>query len=273
MNKLSVSNIGWTAEQDEEAFAALRGWGVEGIEVAPSRVWPGWEGATPEAGRAFREKLAGMGYEIPAFQALLYGVEGAEVFGDEAQQEILCEHITKVAALAEAMGAKLLVFGSPRSRNRGELGPEEAFSKAVDIFGRLGEICAKHQVVLGLEANPQEYKCNFVTRTQEAIELVKAVNSPGFGLHLDLGGVTLAESAPEGPLREGLELAKHFHISEPFLKGFDEPEGPHTLYAALVAASPYERWLSIEMRSTGSLDDVERAVSFVRQHYSVRAGA
>ena len=43
-----------------------------------------------------------------------------------------------------------------------------------------------------MEANPPEYGADFVTRAAEAIELVKAVNHPGFRLHLDTGCMTLA---------------------------------------------------------------------------------
>ena len=42
--RVAVSNIAWPAELDAEAYALLAGMGVEGIEIAPTRVWPGWSG-------------------------------------------------------------------------------------------------------------------------------------------------------------------------------------------------------------------------------------
>ncbi len=38
--RLAVSNIGWTAAEDESALPRLRDAGVEAIEVAPGRVFP-----------------------------------------------------------------------------------------------------------------------------------------------------------------------------------------------------------------------------------------
>ena len=47
--RFAVSNIAWDRHDDPEVLALLRAHGVTGIEVAPPKVWPGWDGATPEA--------------------------------------------------------------------------------------------------------------------------------------------------------------------------------------------------------------------------------
>ena len=61
--RLAVSNIAWPAEHDSAAYALLREAGVTGLEVAPTRFWPGWEGAstTAMAGSSFRDSMTSDG--------------------------------------------------------------------------------------------------------------------------------------------------------------------------------------------------------------------
>ena len=40
--KLAVSNIAWSAYEHAEILAALPGLGMEGVEIAPTMLWPGW---------------------------------------------------------------------------------------------------------------------------------------------------------------------------------------------------------------------------------------
>ena len=37
--KLAVSNIGWSAEQDEAVFALMKEYGFDGLEIAPTRIF------------------------------------------------------------------------------------------------------------------------------------------------------------------------------------------------------------------------------------------
>ena len=54
------------------------------------------------------------GFEIPALQAILFDKPDLQVFGDSHSQSELIAHLEKVASLANALGAQVLVFGSPK---------------------------------------------------------------------------------------------------------------------------------------------------------------
>ena len=38
--KLSISNIGWDAEQDEAVYRLMGAYGFSGLEIAPTRIFP-----------------------------------------------------------------------------------------------------------------------------------------------------------------------------------------------------------------------------------------
>ena len=80
--RLAVSNIAWAADEQDAILAALPGMGVAGVEIAPTMIWPGWEGAAVDAARDLRGRLEGQGLAVPALQAILFARPDLHVFGD-----------------------------------------------------------------------------------------------------------------------------------------------------------------------------------------------
>ena len=118
-------------------------------------------------------------FEVPAMQAILFGKPELKIFAPDPVQEATLDHIGRVAELATALGARALVFGSPPNRDRGELSPDQAFLIAIDFFREAGRRCAGHDVCLCIEPLPEAYGSNFVTRWRDAVDLVRAVDTPG----------------------------------------------------------------------------------------------
>ena len=117
---------------------ALRDAGFTGIEVAPTRVWPGWEGAVPAAAARLRTMFSGEGFTVPAIQAILFGAGDVALFGDHGQRARLRDHLLRAADLAAALGAGVMVFGAPSARRRGSLPPAEAMAAAADFLAAAG---------------------------------------------------------------------------------------------------------------------------------------
>ncbi len=250
--KLAFSNVAWAADEDHEVLGLLRAHQVQGIEVAPTRLWPGWDGATPEAATAFASAMQTAGFQTPSVQSLLFGRPDLQVFGAAQQQSDLIAHLARVARLAAAMQAKVLVFGSPKNRDRGDLTPAQAMQHAIHFFRQVGQVCADAGVTLAIEANPSYYNCNFVTCWQEAEELVRACNHPGIGLHLDTACTLLAGDDPVAAVPQVADILVHVHVSEPDLGPFDSPRTDHAAVGDALRAVNYVGWCSVEMRRTGT---------------------
>lgn len=268
--KLAVSNIAWNQHDDPEVLSLLKRYGVGGIEIAPTKIWPDWSGATQKAALTYAQHLQDKGFVIPSMQAILYGKPDLQIFGDAKSHHALYEHMALVADIAEAFDAKVLVFGAPKNRDRGDLTEDEAFVRAVPVFQRLGEICHMRGVTLGLEANPAAYGCNFITSVKESAALVQAVDSPGFALHIDTGGMHVAQEDGANEIRKAGNLIRHVHISEPSLGHFHQHKINHMEHAVALEAAFYMSWLSIEMRAEAGheLDNLDHACRFVGDVYS-----
>jgi sugar phosphate isomerase/epimerase len=267
--KLSLSNIAWNDTDEPKVFKLLQDNKVSGIEIAPTRIWPAWQGANSHHASQIKLAYKKLGFDIPALQAILFDKPNLQLFGDPENQYELLTHIEKVASYAKSFGAKSLVFGSPKNRDRGTLSKAQAFSKGVDFFRRAGEVCMQHGVQLCLEPNPTIYSCNFMTQWQEILDMVNEVSLDGLAVHLDTACISL-----EGDnIIEAIETCEgkisHFHITEPNLGDFSKPTLDHAVIGKALKKSHYTGWLSVEMRrSENPLKSVQEAIEKVKNWYS-----
>lgn len=264
---IAVSNIAWNESDDSEIFAMLRERGVTGIEIAPTKLWPGWEAAHPDAAIRYQDRLAAAGFDVPALQAILFDKPDCVVFDLDGARRLV-DHMTLVADLAAAFGARSIVFGAPKNRLRQNRSMPEAMAAAVEVFHDIGEICAAQGVQLCIEPNPPQYGCDFITNSSQAAELIERADSTGLGLHLDAAAMHLAAEDGQSAITSTIDRLCHFHASEPNLGTFSEPEVDHEMLAGVLANAGYRNWISIEMRATEQpLRDVATAVDVVNAAY------
>jgi D-psicose/D-tagatose/L-ribulose 3-epimerase len=266
--KLAVSNIAWTDAIHDEALAILLKHRVRGVEVAPTRLWPAWQNMSISTAERIRKEFVAAGLEIPAMQSLLYGIPQLNIFGDDTTKSALSTHLERLFPVARALGVRTLVFGSPRNRDRSGLTNSESFTQAVEFFRRVAQHACQHDVILCVEPNPPQYGANFITNWREALALVKAVDTDGFGLHLDTGCIYMNGDDPAEAVRECRDAICHFHVSEPLLADFSSPEIDHQSAARSLRDIDYEGWVSIEMRCGKTpLTALDGALEFVASAY------
>lgn len=245
--RFAYSNIAWKPHDDPEIFSLLRRHGIRGIEVAPTAVWGNWEDMTVSKARAYRHLLREQGFEVPALQAILYGRPEARLF--EAHGEaVLLDHFAHVAGVASGLEARVAVLGAPAQRDRDGRSWPHALEHAAGLLRKAAALFHDQGCCLCIEPNPRRYGCNFVNTAAEGIELVAAVDHPGFGLHLDAAGMYLEREDLAAVLPAALAVLRHFHLSEPDLGDFRQPEVPHTENLRRLDAAGYAGWCSVEMR-------------------------
>jgi sugar phosphate isomerase/epimerase len=261
---VAVSNIAWPVEQDAAVADALAALGVSGVEIAPTKVWPAPLEATDAQIDAYRKFWAARGISIVAAQALLFGRPDLTLFESADARARTLEYLGGIVRVCARAGARALVFGSPKNRRVGTRGRVEVWPEAIEFFGRLGELAAAAGTVVVMEANPPEYGADFVTRAGEALDLVRAVNHPGFRLHLDTACMTMANDDAAAIIPSAVPFLSHVHASEPHLAPVGGGAVDHRAFSALLAAG-YGGWVSIEMRQVDPFDigrfkDVVRCV-------------
>jgi sugar phosphate isomerase/epimerase len=265
--QLSISNIAWPADKDDDALDLIKSLGFDGVELAPGKVFGGLNAVTPEAIRIYRRKVEDKGLVVSALQAILFGVQGAHLFESTQTRECMAVHLYRVAEIAGALGACACVFGSPTLRDPGALPIGNAFDIAEAFLAEVAPAYAAQNVDLCFEANPQLYQCRFVTRTDEAFHLVERVNTPGLAMQLDTGTIFINGEEP-GIIQRVEGRIGHFHVSEPNLTPIGTSGVNHAPVAEALKNSSYPQWISIEMKATDDWHGaIERAHALVHSLY------
>jgi len=270
--KLAVSNIAWTKDEEPAVAALLQKLGVKYIEVAPTKQWPDPTVAPANEIEQYKKFWESYGLEIVAFQSMLFPRPDLKIFQDEANRNETVAYLGKFIELAGALGAQVMVFGSPKNRQKGDISEAEAKAIAADFFGKLGDKAKQYNVYFCIEPNAADYACDFIFNAQQGIDLVNSVGNPGFPLHLDVACMALANDDVAASIKSAAPILKHFHISSPFLEPVEDREDVHHREAAQALRDiSYDRFVSIEMRPGGegdnNLDRVEKAVRFAQEVY------
>jgi D-psicose/D-tagatose/L-ribulose 3-epimerase len=268
--KLAFSNLAWPAEDDAALLPELPELGFSSLEVAPTRLWGDPLAQDDDEVAAVRAGIEASGLRIVALQSLLFQRPELQLFGDAEARQGLHDHLVGMARLASRLGATRLVFGSPGNRRRGDLPVEQADEIAVEVFSRLGAAAADLGVCFCIEANPVDYKCDYLTDAVASTAFVRAVDSPGVRLHLDTACMALAGDDATERIRAGADVLAHVHASAPQL-GAVLPGGPvdHDAVADALRAVEYEGHVSVEMLAQAEdvSGAVRRTADFVRKTY------
>lgn len=270
--KLAVSTIGWSAGDDPEMREVLRDFGVSGVELVPDRFVD--ERGEPDAAAIARcvEFWIGAGIAPVALQGLLFSKGHLRLFESEAGRRELAAYARRMVAVAAELGVSVVVFGSPKCRDRGGLSIDAADAVAVPLFRELAECAYDHGITLCVEHLPLEYGSDYIQTPADAVRLARRVNHPGFGVNLDTGALLLAGGTSQTILDCGGYI-RHVHISQPLLGPVDQLDpAAHEPFATALRRLKYSGWVSIEMKRSGGRDvgQIRRSIERVRQIYSGR---
>jgi len=257
--KLSISNIAWLDTEEQEAYAVLKQCGVNYLEIAPGRF-----GLNPK-------NFNGQGLQVVAMQALLFGKPHFGIFDDETRPEML-EYLKTVIDFGNALGAKTLVFGSPKNRRMGDVPREKAYKIAEEFFSQIGDYSAKFGMKFCIEANPAVYGTDFINTTQEAFDFYTSLNNQGIGFHLDTGALTMNKESSVRFIENYCPQIQHVHISEPYLKMIGAAGTRHKLISDALKANGYANFASIEMTNSIKPDNIEavkEAIGFCKNVYGL----
>lgn len=271
--KLAVSSIAWANEEDAAVAEKLRNLGVAHVELAPTKLWQDPTKVDAGDARGVTSWWARYGIEVVAFQSMLFSRPDLKIFEDENNRQACLRYLKGFLTLAATMGARKLVFGSPKNRQRGDMSIEQALEIAQAFFYELGQDAKSKGVALCLEPNAPQYNCDFITSAKEGEQLVRSVQSEGFKLHLDTACMTLAGDDIGTSIHNASDVLEHFHISAPMLGQVEESDGvDHTAAASALHEIGYDGFVSIEMRPGEmgeNADRVEKAVKLAQGVYGV----
>ncbi|NKB48219.1 MAG: TIM barrel protein [Alphaproteobacteria bacterium] len=268
--RISISNIAWSPDADPTVAALLAKHRIDAIDVAPSKYFPDVATAQPDGIATVRQQWADRGIEIVGMQALLFGTQGLNLFGEPAIRDRMLDHLRQVCRIAQGLGARFLVFGSPRNRDRSGLDDDAVLDTACAFFRELGEIAAGHGAIICLEPNPTAYNANFMTDAGSTAAIVRAVDRPAIRLQLDGGALMLNGEDADAVLAAHGDLVAHIHASEPHLAVLGDSGTDHGPISAAIRQYCPDRIVTIEMLEdkTAPIDAIDRALAFANRAYA-----
>jgi len=259
MNNLSISNIAWIKEYDNEICQFISDSGFTGLEIAPTRIIPENPYENLELAKKTSEEIKNKyNLTICSMQSILFG-KTESLFGSDEEKQRLTDYTKKAIDFANAINCKNLVFGSPKNRI---IKNNEQYPLAIKFFKELGDYAFQKNTVLSIEANPQIYGTNFINTTEQAFQLVKDVNSKGFMTNLDFG--TIIENNEDiSFVIDNINLIHHIHISEPNLVLIKKRK-LHQEFADKLKKTLYNGYISIEMKNTNNIKDVKSTIKYIK---------
>ncbi|MFN6943716.1 MAG: sugar phosphate isomerase/epimerase family protein [Cytophagaceae bacterium] len=267
--KLAISNIAWQKEEEKEIAKLLVAKGVDGVEIAPSKIGSVSPDVLKDADiLEYKHFWNNEGLKIVAMQALLFGRSDLTIFESENSRKNLLVYLKRIIEIGSILGAKALIFGSPKNRKVGNLSTNEIEDIAIPFFKELGNYAKANNTYFCLEPNPHIYDCDFAVTTSEAISLVNKVNTPGFTTHIDTAAMTLNKE-PLSIISENKNLVVHVHASEAYLNPVDSNKDvDHRAFLDVLKSIDYKGYISIEMKSVSNnnnISTVEKAIGFMNK--------
>lgn len=268
--RIAISNVAWNADEDIQIAGVLARFGVDAIDVAPTKYFPDPTMASDADVSRIRRFWADRGVEITGMQSLLFGGVGLNIFGSAESRNATLDRLSAVCRIAAMLGASRLVFGSFKNRDRSGLDDAIALDMVVSFFQRLAEIAHSNGVFICLEAVPKRYGANFMTTTAEAAHVVAVVDRAAIRLHLDTGTMAVNGEEPRDIVRKFAHLIGHVHASEPDLAPIGDRGADHSGTALALAQHLPGHVVSVETFATENeshIIAVERSLAAAVRHY------
>ena len=260
--KLSISNIAWAKEHDEEIYRFLQQEQIHGLEIAPTRIFPETPYEYSDEASLWAKNLKNTyGLSISSMQSIWFK-RSENIFRSHEDRQALLEYTKQAIDFAAAIHCHNLVFGCPRNRSMDE---HSKIEYAFSFFHELGEYALSKNTVLALEPNPTIYNTNFINTTTEAISMIREVDSSGFLLNLDMGTVIYNQESLD-LIADNLSCINHIHISEPRLV-LIQPRDLHRELANIIT-SDYHNYVSIEMGLQNDLSHVKNTIYYLKGLFS-----
>lgn len=248
--KLSISNIAWDVEEDEEVAALLRNHGVDMVDIAPTKYFADISNVSAAQVLAVKHWWAEQGFGFAGMQSLLFGTEGLNMFADLDVRSRMLKHLASVSRIGSLLGAPKLVFGSPRNRDCRGIAPNDILPRAVEFFHSLGEIANAEGVVFCLEPNPSSYGCNFMTTLAETEAVVRATSHAAIRLQLDTGALAINNESIAPSVERVQDIVGHIHLSEPQLVPLGDSDVSHNGVATTLNRYFKDMVATVEMVAT-----------------------
>ena len=264
--KLSISNLAFLDSPLEDVLPQLAELHIQGVEMAPSRLWEDPLGSTIEERVSMKKKIAAHDVSVVGLQSLFYKHPDLQIFAESPCRKKCLQHLLGMVDLCADLGGELIVFGAAGTRKRGDLDLATAQRIARDFFCMAAEHAKTRNIYICFEPLSPVYHCDFVNTIAQGAEFVEAVGHPNLRLLIDTGSMFLNGEDSLEQIHNFIGLTQHIHINDPQLAPAGGKNYQHEKIARVIKEEGYQGWLTMEFLAKGKLAE---NVAYSAQTYKV----
>lgn len=222
--------------------------GYTGLEIAPFTLAPRITDVTASQRQTLRKEAEKEGLQIIGLHWLLAKTEGFHLNSKDAEvRRRTAKYLGELARCARDLGGDLLVLGSPAQR-RVPAGAtrEQATDWALDTLRQVIPALEESKVNLLLEPlSPPE--ADFLNTAAEGAAMLRRLNHPNFGLHLDVKAMSTDEASVPELVHRHIADMRHFHANDPNKRGPGFGETDFVPIFRALREVKYAGWVSVEV--------------------------
>lgn len=243
--KLSLSNQSWYYYEEDLILDMLHHYHIEGLEIAPVRIWPEWKGISANSISEVSKKFKNRGYSVSVIDNPFENTD-ISLF-HSLQQEKIFDHVKLIAHIAQGFNCNLITLSSSSFRFRGELSFKKSVEAAVKIFNKICHILDQFGVNLAIEPIYAGFGCDFLTSIADVNNFINLIQKDNLKISIDSRSLYLND--PKNYLLHLKELDhfSHFHFSHSLESLSNEyAENDKEIVKTLISQS-YSRWIGLKM--------------------------
>jgi D-psicose/D-tagatose/L-ribulose 3-epimerase len=243
----SMPGMAWEEQCDLVAKAGYRG-----IEIAPfSLVKNGVDDLSPKSRKAMVASLNHSGLECAGLHWLLSPPPAGLHFTspDPGVRKMTISYFHKLIDFCGDLGGKVMVFGSPKGRStEGKIPVEEAKKHFADGLGRMADHARERGVKILIEPLGRN-QTDVVNTTEEAMEIVKALNHPAVQTMFDFHNTVDESLSFVEIIGRYYPFIHHVHVMEMDGRYLGAGNGASDYLPAfqLLKDKGYDKWVSLEV--------------------------
>lgn len=222
--------------------------GYQGLELAPYTLCDYVTNLSTVDRTKIRRTIEGAGLSVVGLHWLLAKTEGLQLNDiDPDIRERTAQYLLALIDCCADIGGEVLIFGSPQQRdvppNRSY---DEAWKTSIELLYRCGERARERGVIFCLEPLSTK-ETNFLTKVDEAADLVRAVDHPGLQMMVDVK----AMAQDPRPIADQISLVhphfQHVHVNDPNLLGPGMGDVDFQPILSTLSKLNFSKWLSVEV--------------------------
>ncbi len=198
-----------------------------------------------------------------------------KVTGPDVDPARVQAYLEQALAVAESFGAKVIVFGSPRSRSHPDGFPRErALQQLQEFLRACGETIERRGfgMVIGIEALRRP-ETNLVNSVAEALQLARAVDHAKVRIIVDFYHLAFEHEDPAVVL-QGKDWIVHVQLAAPATRGYPRDAAGEARYAQFFAnlrQIGYRGRISVEGTPGDFAADAPPCLAFLRTLLACRS--